>query len=359
MKVTTKPSRKDAFWLQFFLGLIFPAGMAEQGLWGAVGIDLSLEALGAGVTLYFAKFAKLIEPVIAPATGMELQMVGKDDGAIGASVPAGPSGVRWTKKRKILTGLAWAPHVGSWATASWAFGEFSYPDPVFNRWTNKNAGEADIVVIGQKIAETSRITLNTFGADSCAVSEGCIGGPGERRLLRFDAYIYNKGDGDFLTAYEDINPVWGECHGHWHSPDATSYFMTQRLNNANVSAVVQYGHKQGYCFRDNTRISGDHWGKYWCGLAKVSKHLTHGITAGWADIYDGSLDCQWIDITNVPAGTYELEVTINPKGVYHQDNPDNNHVIVSVIIPPRDNDALERTGNGRPVDALLVKEYDQ
>ena len=41
-----------------------------------------------------------------------------------------------------------------------------------------------------------------------------------------------------------------------------------------------------------------------------------GISAGWEDSYDSSLDCQWLDITGVPAGDYILRVTVNPDSLF-------------------------------------------
>jgi hypothetical protein len=37
-----------------------------------------------------------------------------------------------------------------------------------------------------------------------------------------------------------------------------------------------------------------------------------GISAGCADIYAASLDCQWIDVTTVLDGNYTIRVTTNP-----------------------------------------------
>ena len=31
-----------------------------------------------------------------------------------------------------------------------------------------------------------------------------------------------------------------------------------------------------------------------------------GIQAGWSDLYGNSLDCQWLDVTDVPPGDYFL-----------------------------------------------------
>ena len=33
-----------------------------------------------------------------------------------------------------------------------------------------------------------------------------------------------------------------------------------------------------------------------------------GISAGCADVYGDHLDCQWIDISDVPLGTYTFKV---------------------------------------------------
>src|ERR1700722_16750147 len=35
------------------------------------------------------------------------------------------------------------------------------------------------------------------------------------------------------------------------------------------------------------------------------------VQAGWADIYQADLDCQWIDVTNIALGSYTLELEVN------------------------------------------------
>ena len=39
-----------------------------------------------------------------------------------------------------------------------------------------------------------------------------------------------------------------------------------------------------------------------------------GIGLGCQDTYGSGLDCQWIDITGVVDGTYQVEVRVNPDG---------------------------------------------
>ena len=62
----------------------------------------------------------------------------------------------------------------------------------------------------------------TFTADSCELAEQCIGAPGTRQLLRFDAISENVGDGDLIVGVppaagvSDTRFAWSACHGHHH-----------------------------------------------------------------------------------------------------------------------------------------------
>ena len=58
-----------------------------------------------------------------------------------------------------------------------------------------------------------------------------------------------------------------------------------------------------------------------------------GISAGCFDIYGSSLQCQWIDITDIGDGLYELIVTTNPEGEVDETDLTNNSasVVVSLV----------------------------
>jgi len=60
----------------------------------------------------------------------------------------------------------------------------------------------------------------------------------------------------------------------------------------------------------------------------------NGIQAGWADVYTQDLDCQFIDITGVPAGEYYLQLTVNPDGLIAEADLQNNTAFVPLTIPP-------------------------
>jgi hypothetical protein len=57
------------------------------------------------------------------------------------------------------------------------------------------------------------------------------------------------------------------------------------------------------------------------------------LSAGWADIYGVGTDCQWVDVTDVPAGNYVLQVAVNPLGRVSELNIENNIVQVPVYLP--------------------------
>jgi hypothetical protein len=85
------------------------------------------------------------------------------------------------------------------------------------------------------------------------------------------------------------------------------------------------GLKQAFCWLDSQRVSGNLPGRYNCS--------NQGITAGWSDVYGRSLDCQWIDITGLAPGVYQLRVSVNDTHLLvTESNYDNNYAAVKVRI---------------------------
>ena len=167
------------------------------------------------------------------------------------------------------------------------------------------------------------LETRTFGADACAVAEACVDVSGVRKLLRFPTLTQNSGTRDLVLGDPSVTPnlfSYGQCHGHYHFNGYASY----RLVRADGS-VVGTGRKQSFCLGDNLHLSGSTYDpQYHCNY--------QGITAGWADEYVASLDCQWIDVTNVPAGSYSLEVIVNPGRSLFESNYTNNTARVPVTI---------------------------
>jgi len=191
-----------------------------------------------------------------------------------------------------------------------------------------NGGRPDLTVDPQRLVAQMSIIDRYFEYDSCAVYEGAVGGPGYRRILRFDTVILNMGDGDLVVGDREDpdNPYadWfylAECHGHYHIRDFSSYYL---LNLDGTEAAI--GQKQGFCFEDSFKYSGNKSNGYSCE--------NQGITSGWGDWYYKQLTGQWIDITGVPEGDYIVQVVINEAGTFAEgENRYPNYVEVRVHVP--------------------------
>lgn len=167
------------------------------------------------------------------------------------------------------------------------------------------------------------VTTEDRSATDCAVVEGCLL-PGPRRVLKFNVGVENVGDGDLWVGDPTARPdlfVWSPCHQHYHYRDFAEYQLLS------PSGVVATGRKQAFCLMDVQPYGAPVPANplYDCG--------NQGISVGWEDVYDESLDCQWIDVTTVPPGNYQLSVTIN-VGHHLPDRLQAPHTVsVGVTIP--------------------------
>lgn len=167
------------------------------------------------------------------------------------------------------------------------------------------------------------VSVEEFSEVSCEVQEGLIGA-GERRLLRYNTEVRNIGAQDMVIPDPEGNPLfeYHECHGHYHFKGfAASRLLDLEGNELRTSRKVSF------CLLDNIR---------WDRGATTRRRFTcasQGIQAGWGDVYDSGLPGQWIEIGDLPAGEYQLELTVNPDGVLPEYNYENNVVRIPVTIP--------------------------
>jgi hypothetical protein len=182
----------------------------------------------------------------------------------------------------------------------------------------------DLTVSRADALTSLRIERETFPEDSCAIEEGCIARAGERRLLRFSTTTPNIGDMDFVLG----DPTraghfeYAPCHGHYHFAGYARYELVE-----GSGAVVAEGHKQAFCMLDSVAVGlpgAATTPRYHCGF--------QGLQRGWADTYGASLDCQWVDVTDVADGEYLLRISVNPDRILPESNYDNNVVEVAVTV---------------------------
>ncbi|XP_013885190.1 protein-lysine 6-oxidase [Austrofundulus limnaeus] len=155
----------------------------------------------------------------------------------------------------------------------------------------------------------------------CAAEENCLSSSAlyapdydTRVLLRFTQRVKNQGTADFLPSRPRYAWEWHSCHNHFHSMDE---FSTYELLDAQTQRHVAEGHKASFCLEDTSCDPG-YYRRYAC-----TSH-TQGLSPGCYDTYNADIDCQWIDITDVPPGKYILKVTVNPRQQVPESNFNNN-----------------------------------
>ena len=137
--------------------------------------------------------------------------------------------------------------------------------------------------------------------DFCLLEEECVTGTGKRDIIRFTTLISNVGDADYIVGNPDVNPIGfsiENCHEHWHRLGYAEYLLFEMGGQP-----IPLGFKNGFCLLDIACSNENTIPKYTCDYM--------GISAGCFDIYDSSVECQWLDVTDVPDGNYTMVARIN------------------------------------------------
>ncbi|MEL6865354.1 MAG: lysyl oxidase family protein [Bacteroidota bacterium] len=155
------------------------------------------------------------------------------------------------------------------------------------------------LAIHQGALETSIYLTTINSSDNCTVKEGCLQGYGQRDVVRFDTRIDNIGELDYFIGEPFDNAdqfTFDNCHNHYHYDGYAEYVLYDENGTE-----IPIGFKNGFCVIDLGCDTGS--AKYSCE--------NMGITAGCFDEYVAQLDCQWIDVTDVPDGRYVFVTRVN------------------------------------------------
>jgi hypothetical protein len=175
-----------------------------------------------------------------------------------------------------------------------------------------------------------------------------------RRMLRFTAMMVNIGAGHFevrgsrsstsepmvvrqviytdasrssvaRTITTDAVAKWsGDGHDHWHVQEMMRYDLWG-------SRGTTRGAKVGFCFLDSDpyRLSlpgaspSPYYRGSWCGNDRNALSNRMGISIGWGDEYEWYLAWQWVDINDLPSGTFTLRANVDPYGFFLEENESN------------------------------------
>uniref|UniRef100_A0A667X5N5 Lysyl oxidase homolog n=1 Tax=Myripristis murdjan TaxID=586833 RepID=A0A667X5N5_9TELE len=186
-------------------------------------------------------------------------------------------------------------------------------------------GLPDLVPDPYYIQAASYIQRVQMYALRCAAEENCLSRSAYRQsvsdldyrvLLRFPQRVKNQGTADFLPVKPRHEWEWHSCHQHYHSMEA---FSNYDLLDISTGRKVAEGHKASFCLEDTSCDPGIRR-RFAC-----TAH-TQGLGPGCYDTYHANIDCQWIDITDVPPGNYVLKVTVNPSQLVQESDFSNNEV---------------------------------
>ena len=227
----------------------------------------------------------------------------------------------------------------------------------------KNRNGADLEVLEDELG-INRVIYRYFPSTSCSIAEACVGGPGWRRLLQFNASSRNLGtepvhigDVDYFIAKPKPGTAtvnhnifeYSQCHNHYHF----SHYGQFTLEGLRTKAS-----KQAFCLESVLRYSNNEYSPLYSPYHKCQYQ---GISAGWGDQYNAGLECQWIDITDVDTS----KAPVNRALTFHS-NPDGFLCEGKPIYDESGNLGFEptefRTAKGEVVDRPkcdFMKNWDQ
>jgi hypothetical protein len=180
----------------------------------------------------------------------------------------------------------------------------------------------------RQVISPKRGRLFMLGFDSAAANVG--DGPmllhgvrlkGREPLMRADQLVRtNSGRLQLTKNVGRLRYIRFSDHQHWHFLD----FMRYEIRDDRTLRLVLRDQKTGFClgdryrapkgFRIPARVNRPQYGDN-CALGKPGLlGIFEGLTPGWGDLYKASLEGQEIDITSLPAGTYQLVHRANPTG---------------------------------------------
>ncbi len=138
-----------------------------------------------------------------------------------------------------------------------------------------------------------------FTSDECWIAEGCLKGTGLREIIRFTTHFENIGELDYYIGVPELGNEqfeFDDCHNHFHYENYAEYLLFDAVGNP-----IPSGFKNGFCVIDLGCPDGRN--KYGCA--------NMGLSVGCFDEYSSELDCQWIDVTDIPDGDITFIVRVN------------------------------------------------
>ncbi|WP_437591570.1 lysyl oxidase family protein [Sorangium sp. So ce1000] len=170
---------------------------------------------------------------------------------------------------------------------------------------------ADLVLGPPERGEPVTFATVRVGEDACELLHGCVGASGRRALMRFHVSLENAGAVPLDLGAPSESDVFEPnfCEDSYVVPR----FFRARLSQG--GAVVAEAELDARC----VAMPG---GEHGCDA--------QGLGPGEHVEQPGTVACNALDVTGVPAGLYELEITVNPNRTLAEARFDNNTIVLPV-----------------------------
>jgi Lysyl oxidase len=164
--------------------------------------------------------------------------------------------------------------------------------------------------------------LGVYGVSEgyeCAVEKQCVNGPGPRRVLRASLQVANVGAADMVFGAPGASPgvKRAGCNGRSY---LEGFLRFELLDTSGAIVARTEGRVALECAADGAPYDCEFLG------------LPRNVSA----LYVGFGECEWVDITGIPAGDYRLRVRVNPDRITSEANYANNVFEYPVTLPTFD-----------------------
>lgn len=220
----------------------------------------------------------------------------------GAGNAGGGITLNWSQPNGIGPDLL--PDISVWASQA--------DDYLYGWYLDRNQ------VPGRTLMRVSTATPNT-GAGPLELHGSSTTAGVYQRIYRADGSYRDRLAGNF---------TFHPGHGHLHFDNWINLHLRRVLPGNGVGDIVVSGDKTSFAIIDLTEYDTGLPGAPGTGF--YGGGLTQGLSVGWADVYGANLLDQWIDVTEVPSGTYWLEGVVDPANSILESNESNNFARILV-----------------------------
>lgn len=188
----------------------------------------------------------------------------------------------------------------------------------------------DLVMDISKFKESIKVESHTLWELKCSYEERCLApivdkyfdvdNSKKRHLLKFTSRILNKGAVSFRPFSDKSDWQWHQCHDHYHSMETFAQYDIIDWRGYRVAD----GHKASFCLEDSECEPG------FKKVYNCTDKGDQGISQNCADNYKNTIDCQWIDITELQEGNYSIRVHVNPTQYVAESDWLNNRAVCEI-----------------------------